>query len=102
MITNTQIATTTTNIFSSSGENAVTTIFFCNTSDAVDAELDVYVVAAAGSYGAATQVMSNLSLPHSETFVFDVEKLILENGAAIWAKSTVNGIITSTVSSVRI
>lgn len=102
MITNTQLATTTTNIFSSLGENAVTTIFFCNTSDTVDTEIDVYVVPAAGAFGVATQVMSNLSLPASETFVFDVEKLILENGAAIWAKASVAGTVTATVSSVRI
>lgn len=102
MITNTQIANIPTTIFSSVNENAVTTIFFCNTSDTVDTELDVYVVPASGAYGIGTQVMSNLSLPHSETFVFDVEKLILEDGAKIWAKSSVDGIVTSTVSSVRI
>jgi len=102
MITNTLVLSTTTNIFSSAGENAVTTIFFCNTSENTDTELDVYVVPAGGSFGVATQVMSNLSLPYGETFVFDVEKLILENGAAIWARSTLSGGVTATVSSVRI
>jgi hypothetical protein len=102
MITNTQLANIPTTIFSSVNENAITTIFFCNTSEAVDTDIDVYVVPASGAYGVGTQVMSNLSLPHGETFVFDVEKLILENGATVWAKSTIGGIVTSTVSSVRI
>lgn len=102
MITNTQVySTSTTRIFLSSGENAITTVFFCNTSNDTDAELDVYAVPAAGAFGTGTQIISNLSLPASETFVFDLEKLILEDGAALWALSTVDKIITATVSSVR-
>lgn len=101
MITNTQVSTTVTNIFSSLGENAITTVFFCNTSPDANAQLDVFAVPSAGTHGTGTQIMSNLSLPASETFVFDLEKLILEDGAALWAQSTVDKIVTATVSSVR-
>jgi hypothetical protein len=40
-------------------------------------------------------------LPRSETFVFDAEKLILDNDDEIWAKATVNNIVVATISSVR-
>ena len=101
MITNTQVYSTSTRIFLSSGENAITTVFFCNTSDILDSELDVYAVPSAGVISSGTQIISKLALPASETFVFDLEKLILENGAALWAASTENLVITATVSSVR-
>ena len=103
MITNVQIeSTSTTRVFLSSGESAITTVFFCNTSDVDDTAIDVYIVPAAGVYGTGTQVMSNLALPAGETFVFDLEKLILENAASIWAKATVDKVVTATVSSVSI
>ena len=103
MITNVQIeSTSTTRVFLSSGESAITTVFFCNTSDVDDTTIDVYIVPAAGVYGASTQVMSNLALPAGETFVFDLEKLILENAASIWAIATIDKVVTATVSSVSI
>lgn len=102
MITNTQIATTSTRIFLSSGENAITTTFFCNTSDVDDTEINIFVVPAAGTVGDGTKVISNLKLPAGETFVFDMEKIVLENSAAIWARATVSTIVTSTISSVQI
>ena len=40
-------------------------------------------------------------LPKSETFVFDAEKLILDNNDEIWAKATVDKIVVATISSVR-
>lgn len=101
MITNTQVYSTSTRIFLSSGENAITTVFFCNTSNDTDTALDVYAVPAAGVTGTGTQIISNLALPASETFVFDLEKLILEDGAALWAASSSDTIVTATVSSVR-
>lgn len=103
MITNARIqSAVTTQLFLSSGENAITTIFFCNTSAVDDAEIDLYVVPAAGTYGTPTQVMSNLQIPAGETFVFDMEKLVLEDAAAIWAKSSVDLVVTATISSVKI
>lgn len=102
MITNSLIeSTSTTRVFLSNGENAITTMFLCNTSETQTATLDVYLVPAAGVFNTGTQIMSNLELPAGETFVFDLEKLILENAATVWAKSTVDKIVTATVSSVR-
>ena len=102
-ITNVQIASTqTTQLFLASGEQAVTTIFFCNTAAASDAAFDLYIVPAGHVATTATQVLKSLSLPAKETFVFDAEKIILGNGDGIFAQADTNLVITATVSSVAV
>lgn len=101
-ITNTLVATTVTSVFYSTGENAVTTMFFCNTSASTDTDIDVYLVpGGTGTIGTSTQIIKTLSLPATETFVFDAEKLILEQDDAVYAKASVNGIVVATISSVQ-
>lgn len=102
-ITNTQIeATTSTMIFQALGEQAITTIFFCNTSDVTDTSLNIYLVPNGDAVSSSTQIIKALSLPASETFIMDTEKLILDNGDAIWANATDNLIVTSSVISVSV
>lgn len=104
-ITNTLILTTTaTTIFTAIGEQAITTVMFCNTSLVDDCELDVHVVPAAQVPSTATTILRNLMLPATETFVMDAEKLILSNGDTIQAqeKAGYNQIVAATVSSVSI
>lgn len=89
-------------VFLATGEQAITTMFFCNTSDTTDCTIDIYVNANGATPSTeATQIIKSLSLPRSETFVFDAEKLILDNNSEIWTKSSVSGIVTVTISSVR-
>jgi WD40 repeat protein len=98
-LTNATIASTTTTVlFSSSGNNAITTIIFCNTGGA-DGTLSVYAVASGNVIGTSTTILSSLSLPSLETFTLDTEKLVLANGDVIYAQATVNT-IGATVSSV--
>jgi len=101
MITNTQIAsTTTTRIYLSTGQSAVTTAIFCNTDNSVTATLNVYAVPYGLNANATTQIMKGVTLPAGETFVMDTERLILENGDALYAQASSATIITSTISSV--
>ena len=101
MITNTQIdSATTTQLFLSSGQNAVTTIFFCNVTSGTDATVDVFVVPNGDNANATTQIMKALSLPAGETFVLDTERLILEDQDAVYAQASDASTITATVSSV--
>jgi hypothetical protein len=101
-ITNTYIhSTATTLIFLASGEQAITTVFFCNNSSVTDTSLDIYLTPAASAVSSGTQIIKSLPLPKSETFVFDAEKLILATGDKIHAQATVNDIVVATVSSVQ-
>ena len=100
MITNTQLAsTTTTQVFLASGQQAITTMIFCNTDSLTDATIDVYVVPYGSNASAGTQIMKSLSLPATETFVLDTERLILESNDAVYAQASSPNIITATVSS---
>ena len=102
-ITNVQVESTqTTRLFLSSGENAVTTMFFCNTSETTDCTLNIFVTPNGVVSGtSATMIINSLSLPKSETYLFDAEKLILANQDSIYAKATVDKIVVATISSVQ-
>jgi hypothetical protein len=101
-ITSSVIAsTTTTRIFLASGDQAITTIIFCNFDSSTSATLDVYAVSSGGVVSTGTQILKSLSLPATETFVMDTEKLILATGDALWAQSSA-AVVTASVSSVGI
>lgn len=90
-----------TRLFLAVGEQAVTTMFFCNQSVSTDCALDIYVVPAGQPVDSGTQIIKSLPLAKTETFVFDAEKLILEAGDSIWSQSTIDQIVTATISSVQ-
>lgn len=101
-ITNIRVNSTSTRLFLATGEQAVTTMFFCNTSESSDCLLDIFVNASGVPPGtSSTQIIKSLSLPKEETFVFDAEKLILDASGEIWAKATVDKIVVASISSVR-
>jgi hypothetical protein len=91
-------STTTTQIFVAPNQNAVTTMIFCNTSNDRDATLDVFAVPYGSNPSASTQIMNNVVIPATETFVLDTERLILELDDAIYAQASEDQIITATIS----
>lgn len=101
-IKNTLVHNTTTQIFAAvNAEQAVTTMFFCNISATTDTKINIFLLPVAGAAGPSTQVIKSLPLPATETFVFDAEKIILENGESIWAQAADDNIVIATISSVQ-
>jgi hypothetical protein len=103
-ITNRLVYTTATTIFTAVGDQAITTVMFCNTDAVNTCILDIHVVPAPGVPTSATYILKSLNLPATETFVLDAEKLILSNGDAIVAqeKAGYSQVVAATVSSVSI
>jgi hypothetical protein len=102
-ITNSQLnATSETNVFSSSGENAITAIMFCNTSGSLDATVDVWMVPNGFAVGDNNKIVHQAFLGRGETFSIDTEKFILSNGDGLYAKASQNTIITATVSYIQL
>ena len=101
-ITSNQLSTLGTQIFLSSVDTAITTIIFCNTDIVNTAQLNVWAVPNGNVVSTGTQILKNLSLPATETFVMDTEKFILGTGDALYAQSTINNVVCATVSSVTI
>ena len=79
-------ATDTTILTVPSGKKyAITTILVCNTavndgSGIGDTKFDMHVVVNGDAKGADNQVLNDLPVPSADTFTFNVERLVLEEG----------------------
>jgi hypothetical protein len=59
---------------------AITTILVCNNALTDSASFDLHLVTSGNARGDSNIVVSNLELPAGETFTFDTEKIVLEEG----------------------
>jgi hypothetical protein len=91
------IATDKTQVFVSTGENAITCLIFCNTSN-TDDEVTVWVVPSTQPAGDANMIVKSMPLPAGETFSIDTERFILGDSDSIQAQATQDDLITATVS----
>ena len=105
-ITNTRItaATTPTTVFTASGQQAITVLYICNTDSSQAANVSVYCIDNSTSSGASEDncIYSDLSILQGDTYVMDLEKLILDNGDMIDVESNAGNVITVTVSSISV
>ena len=103
-LNNSEILATNTTVFSSSGNNAITTVVFCNTGG-TDRTLTLYAVAnnagSVGTPGTGNMIVNSLTIPAGETVSFDQEKLVLTNNDTLVAVASGTG-ITATVSTLPV
>lgn len=103
-ISNTAVLATNTVIYTSSGNNAITTVIFCNTGVS-DRTLTLYAVAnstgSVGTPGTGNMIVNTLAVPAGETVSFDQEKLVLSNNDTLVAIGSGTG-ITATVSTLPV
>ena len=104
-IQNTAIpATTPTTIYTSSNETAITTLIFCNTTaynpatpTADTVKLTLHAVPYGNPVGDDNMIINEMPIPAGETFTFDTEKMVLENGDYLRVIADVSG-LSATVS----
>lgn len=101
MITNTVLTTSSASIHTSTGTTAVVTVYFCNTSGSTRT-FSLYAVPAAGSVSDGTQILKNVSVSASDTYIMNSERLVLANGESLHAVASANTSITATVNWVTI
>jgi hypothetical protein len=98
-------ASTNTSIYTSSGNNAITTIIVCNTSMVSAITLTLYAIAnsggAVGSADPSNMIVQTLSIPAGETVSFDQEKMVLANNDSIVAWASAAG-LSATVSTLPV
>ena len=104
-IKNTAIpATTNSAIYTSSGDNAITTIIVCNTTSSA-INLTLYAVAnnggAVGTPADGNMIVKTLSVPAGDTVSFDQEKVVLSDNDTIVAYASAIG-LTATVSTLAV
>lgn len=85
------------NIYASTGNSVVSTVYFCNTS-AADVTINVWAVPASGTYGAGNQIYKTLTIAAYDTYIMDVEKLILGQDDSLQANCSASSSVTATVS----
>ena len=80
-----------TELFTSTGDNAITSIIVCNNTASTSIDLSLYVVRSTfNPYDTAESIIvSNLTVPAGETVSFDQEKLVLANGDALQGVASV-------------
>jgi hypothetical protein len=98
-ILNTQVQAIPTQVFLSTGQQAVTTIVACNVST-VTSTLSLFAVPFGGNPGPTTQIINGVVLPSGETFAFDKERFVLEDQDSFFATSSIPNAITVTISAV--
>ena len=98
-IRNTSIQTIPTQIFLAVGQQAVTTMVFCNVTT-VTSVINLFAVPYGSNPGPATQMLNDVVVPPGETFSMDSERFVLEDNDALYADATANNSITATISSV--
>jgi hypothetical protein len=101
-ITHQTLSTSATTVYTSSGNTAVTAMFFMN-NNASARTLDLYVVPNGGTAGTTNQIVKSLSIDPADTYVVNIEKIILANGDFIAATSSADATsIFATISYVSI
>ena len=103
MITSSNLITTPTKLIegTASAAKAVTVAYFCNMAD-YEVSVNLYVVPAGSQTVANHKIYNTLSVPPLDTVIVDTEKLVLDEGDAMWADCSVDNSIVSTISSVGI
>jgi hypothetical protein len=103
MITATNLAdTNNTQAFLSDGENGVTTLMICNHHATTSAVVNVWVVPQGQVSGNANQILKNLVIVASDTFVMDMEKLVLSDGDTIMVQADVSDVVNTVISSMAV
>jgi len=114
-ITNNFIDATLTTVYTSSGDNAITSMIFCNYADTdnisgspgnvltdADTYLNLHIVPNGGSASDENKILHQLKIPGGETFIMDSERLVLENGDTVVAETTSPATVSVTISTISV
>jgi hypothetical protein len=96
---NTTLTGTVANIYVSTADSVVSVAYFCN-QDGLAANLNVYAVPSGGTANVSTQIYKSVEIAGNDTFVVDMEKIVLAAGETLRANASGN--IVATVSYVGI
>lgn len=100
-ITNSTLTTTATAIYTSSGTTATTVMYFHNLNGSAQT-FNLYIVPSGQTLGNVHKVYGSHSVNSNDTYILDMEKIILSNGDAIYANASVNSAIVTTLSYVGV
>lgn len=95
-ITNANVLTTATTVYTSTGNTVVSTLHLCNQSGGT-ALVSMNLVPSGGTAGANNLIYANLQISTLDTYVIETERFILGNGDFISCTANVaNAVIATT------
>lgn len=102
-IQSTALGTTVGNIFVATGTqgNVVSVAYFCNRS-AGTTSFTLHLVPSGQTAGANNIVYSNKAITASDTYILELEKIILSNGDMLQASANTGNAVVATVSTLGI
>jgi hypothetical protein len=89
--------TSTTVVYTSTGNSAVTTAYLCNTSGSA-VQANVYAVPNTATANVKNQIYANLTISGYDTYVMEWERLLFNNGDTLQIKATTANAVSVTVS----
>jgi len=95
------VGTSATTVYTSTNTTAITCMFFMN-DNAASRTLDVHVVKSGESLGTANKIVKTITIDPADTYVINIEKLVLDNGDTIQCVASAATSVYATVSSVAI
>jgi hypothetical protein len=104
-ITNTRLTDTQpTQVFQAVGQQVVSVMYICNTSNVGNVAVNVFCIDSGDSTGASEDncIYSQLEITQNDTYVVSTEKLVLDNNDELEVEANVANVITVTVSSFAI
>lgn len=95
------VGATATTVYTSTNTTAITCMFFMN-DNAAARTLDVHVVKSGDSAATANKIVKAITVDPADTYVINIEKLVLDNGDTIQCVASAASSIEATISSVAI
>lgn len=97
IINSTLTSSVATAIYTSAGNSAVTTAYFCNKT--ASAVLVNVFVAPFGQVASGNNIIySNLSIAGNDTYVMEAERLLFNNSGYVYANASVADSVVATIS----
>lgn len=96
-----QLGTGITTVYTSTGDSATVCMFFCNT-DSSAVTIDVHIVANGDTADATNKIISSLSINAGDTYMMNIEKIVISNGDSVQALASTGSVVSCTVSYVNI
>ena len=100
-ITNSTLTTVASPIYTSSGSTATTVIYFHNLNGSAQT-FNLYVVPNGQTLANVNRIYGNKSVASNDTYIIDLEKLLLDNGDRLYANASANTSIVTTISYVGV
>jgi hypothetical protein len=100
-ITNNALTTEATAIYTSTGSTATTVMYFHN-ADASARTFNLYVVPSGETLGTVHRIYGAKSVAAGDTYIIDLEKILMDDGDRLVANASANSAIVTTLSYVSV